>query len=347
MADTKVSALTDATAVVDADEFLIVQSGVSKRLTAAELGTYMGSELGSTFAAASHAHAASDITSGTMAAARLPSASDTASGIVELATTAETATGTDTGRAVTPAGLAGATSGTTGINARVAVKSSGSLVAARRGINFIPGTNVTMSVVDDSVNEEVDITINASGGGGSAVRSLLHPISKVGSYSRSYSSAGQLATQGLTLNRVYYVPLLLWNDITIDRLGVSVSTAGSAGAVLRLGIYNSDTEGVPSTLVVDAGTVASTSVAAVEATLSQALSAGLYWVAVVAQVATCSTHADGSVSNNFFIYRSSLSLYHNTENFYQDGVSGALPGTATPTAAVIGSLPGTAYRRSA
>ena len=73
MADTKVSALTDATAVVDADEFLIVQSGVSKRLTAAELGTYMGSELAATFAAASHNQAASTITSGTMDTARLGS----------------------------------------------------------------------------------------------------------------------------------------------------------------------------------------------------------------------------------------------------------------------------------
>ena len=37
-----------------------------------------------------------------------PAASATVSGLVELATTAETETGTDTGRAVTPAGLAGA-----------------------------------------------------------------------------------------------------------------------------------------------------------------------------------------------------------------------------------------------
>lgn len=36
-----------------------------------------------------------------------PAASDTVAGIVELATTAETTTGSDTGRAVTPAGLAG------------------------------------------------------------------------------------------------------------------------------------------------------------------------------------------------------------------------------------------------
>jgi len=39
-------------------------------------------------------------------------ASDTAAGIVELATAAETTTGTDTGRAVTPDGLAGSIFGT-------------------------------------------------------------------------------------------------------------------------------------------------------------------------------------------------------------------------------------------
>jgi hypothetical protein len=52
------------------------------------------------------------------------------------------------------------------VNARVAVENNGTLVGARRAINFIPGTNVTLSITDDSVNEEVDVTINASGGGG-------------------------------------------------------------------------------------------------------------------------------------------------------------------------------------
>ena len=53
-------------------------------------------------------------------------------------------------------------------NARVSVSNNGSSVAARRTINFIPGTNVTLSIADDSSNEEVDVTINstASGGGG-------------------------------------------------------------------------------------------------------------------------------------------------------------------------------------
>jgi len=59
-------------------------------------------------AAATHAHAGEDITSGTVSAARLPSASATAVGVVELATNAEAIAGTDTARAVTPAALAAA-----------------------------------------------------------------------------------------------------------------------------------------------------------------------------------------------------------------------------------------------
>ena len=53
----------------------------------------------------------SNIASGTVPVARLSAASTTASGIAELATTAETNTGSDTGRTVTPDGLAGSVHG--------------------------------------------------------------------------------------------------------------------------------------------------------------------------------------------------------------------------------------------
>jgi len=54
-------------------------------------------------------------------------------------------------------------------NCRVAIKKNGTLVATRRGINLIEGTNVTLTVADDSGNEEVDVTITAAGGGGSSI----------------------------------------------------------------------------------------------------------------------------------------------------------------------------------
>lgn len=53
-------------------------------------------------------------------------------------------------------------------NAKVAVnKNSGATVGTRRRINFIEGTNVTLTIADDAGNEEVDVTIasTASGGG--------------------------------------------------------------------------------------------------------------------------------------------------------------------------------------
>ena len=52
-----------------------------------------------------HTHSGSDITSGTVAAAYLPMASTSAAGISQLATVAQTITGTDTTKAVTPAGV--------------------------------------------------------------------------------------------------------------------------------------------------------------------------------------------------------------------------------------------------
>ena len=50
-------------------------------------------------------------------------------------------------------------------NARVAVsRNSAATTGTRRRINFIEGSNVTLTVTDDSGNEEVDVTIASSGG---------------------------------------------------------------------------------------------------------------------------------------------------------------------------------------
>jgi len=55
-----------------------------------------------------------------------------------------------------------------GNNARVSVnKNSGATVGTRRRINFIEGSNVTLTISDDSGNEEVDVTIASTGGSGS------------------------------------------------------------------------------------------------------------------------------------------------------------------------------------
>lgn len=55
----------------------------------------------------------------------------------------------------------------------VQVKDTGSLVGTRRAINFIDGTNVTVTTSDDAANNEVDVTIAATGSGGKTQGEIL------------------------------------------------------------------------------------------------------------------------------------------------------------------------------
>jgi hypothetical protein len=46
------------------------------------------------------------------------------------------------------------------------IKKTGTSIGTRTGINLIEGTNVTLTVADDAINDEVDITITAAAGAG-------------------------------------------------------------------------------------------------------------------------------------------------------------------------------------
>jgi hypothetical protein len=48
---------------------------------------------------------------------------------------------------------------------RLKVSKAGALIGVRRQLNLIQGTGVTLTIVDDSPNEKVDVTIDAAGGG--------------------------------------------------------------------------------------------------------------------------------------------------------------------------------------
>lgn len=63
-------------------------------------------------------------------------------------------------------GNSDALTGNLDATARSNISKAGSLVGTRRGLNLIEGTNVTMTVADNSGSERVDVTINAAAGGG-------------------------------------------------------------------------------------------------------------------------------------------------------------------------------------
>ncbi len=65
------------------------------------------------------------------------------------------------------AGRRDALAGPLDANARVAVrKNGGTTIGTRRRLNLTEGANITLTVTDDPASEELDVTIAASGGGG-------------------------------------------------------------------------------------------------------------------------------------------------------------------------------------
>jgi len=86
-------------------------------------------------------------------------------------------------------------------------------------------------------------------------------------------------SQALAANTLYAVPFPISRRTTFTKIGVRVTTAEVAKNA-RLGIYKM-ANGVPSTLVLDAGTVSVAATGAVEITISQVLEAGVYALAIV------------------------------------------------------------------
>ncbi len=80
----------------------------------------------------------------------------------------------------------------------------------------------------------------------------------------------------------FYVP----SPRAIDRVGCQVTTAGTAGHVARMGIFNGDPiTGLPATVLVDSGPVAVDSTGVKEVAVTATLQ-GLYWLGLTTQSGT-------------------------------------------------------------
>lgn len=133
---------------------------------------------------------------------------------------------------------------------------------------------------------------------------------------------------------LYFCPYLIAQQITVDQLGVSVTTAGSAGAVVRLGVYSANANGQPSGLLVDAGTVDATTSGFKLLLLAAPLilQPGLYWGALAGQ------GGPATVPQCTFVSRSPLSnvsansfndLSSPPQAFYATAITGPLPASVT------------------
>ena len=174
-------------------------------------------------------------TTGTTAAAGNRQASETAIGMVELATTAEATTGTDTQRAVTPAGLKA------GLDTKAAASH------AHTPAQIGTGTPAAGTYVDGGTGAWTPLP--AGGGGGSVDAGIPVPN---GGTSHYYAPGWQFGNTWGTYSLVYqvwrFVPWFLDTARTLVALGVNLSTAVT-GAKMRIGVYSADTAWQPTTLV--------------------------------------------------------------------------------------------------
>ena len=185
-----------------------------------------------------------------------------------------------------PAGATGAT-GATGSSGVIAVTApitnSGTSTSANIGVSAgststagvlqltdsTSSTSTTTAATPNAVKTAYDLTVTKS--------QLVQFRS--GLY---YANIlGGLAATTVAHETTYYIPLIVQNQFTADQLTIRGAT-GLLSGTFRLGIYN-DTAGVPSTLLLDAGTGSVTGASVVNITINQVLPIGIYWLAFCQQ----------------------------------------------------------------
>jgi hypothetical protein len=139
-------------------------------------------------------------------------------------------------------------------------------------------------------------------------------------------------------NRVYCYPLFVQESITIDRLGVEC-TVLSASTTWRIGLYNSDSNGLPTTVLLDAGTVDTSTTGAKTITVSQTLTAGLYFIAGVWQGGTVSPTMRSyqvTLGNWSPVASNSQQTTNYATEYHVDGITGSLGTISTVSIGAAG-----------
>lgn len=103
-----------------------------------------------------------------------------------------------------------------------------------------------------------------------------------------YYSAGKSQTGGtlaMTENRAYFLPFYVARFVTLDQIGLEVTT-GVAATTVRLGIYKGNNRGAPGTVLLSASTVDSSTAAFKTVAITQPVEPGLYYLVAKAEGGT-------------------------------------------------------------
>lgn len=160
-----------------------------------------------------------------------------------------------------------------------------------------------------------------------------------------YGPRGATVTVTQSANQLALAPIDIDRPCTLKALAAEVTTAGSVGSVVRLGIYTDDGSGwFPYGLVADAGTIDGTVVGAATLTLATPiyLMPGRYWVGAASQGAPTTAPIlrgiNGTSGADTMPPATGIPADSNT-GAAQNAVTAALPNTFTTAYGVTSSTP--------
>ncbi len=132
-------------------------------------------------------------------------------------------------------GGADALTGNLDATARITVrKNSGANVGARRRLNLMEGSGITLTLADDPANEEVDVTIAATGGGGGGI--TWNNLRKPGAYHIEFTTpvSTDTANRAISADTLYAIPFI-GDGAIYDAMEVDVTLTSTGNLVC--GIY--------------------------------------------------------------------------------------------------------------
>jgi hypothetical protein len=163
------------------------------------------------------------------------------------------------------------------------------------------------------------------------VRTLQAPAYVTGRYySTPYFST---SSSTIGINTTKYLQFYVSETTTFDRISIVTSSIFTGTSVIRLGIYANSSGTLPSTVLLDAGTVSANEASTIfEATISQSLSKGWYWLAANT-ISTTGTNNFSALSGSGVLLNHLFGTtgLNNTQVFVQQNSTNATSGFATAT----------------
>jgi len=187
------------------------------------------------------------------------------------------------------------------------------------------------SDVPSGASDEL-VALNGSGGLKAAQFYDIMPTSRVANVWRGGAGVN-FGNQLLSAGVARASPFLVSSSTDFDLIAAIVATEGSADAIIRLGIYRFDDDGLGLSLIVDAGTVAADTTGVKSISIAETLKAGAYFLVGVSQ-GSPATHPTIRTSQTSFVEQyatvpsTPTNFVTGVRTLLISGLTGALPATS-------------------